>query len=75
MPPNFKSFSDKKIKKNEWKWRILHRWTKIFTAAGSYGIDKSHLCEILITNISNSNNLNKFWGGIFTCQGHITQVY
>ena len=26
---------------------------------------------ILITNISNSNNLNKFWVGIFTRQGHI----
>ena len=30
---------------------------------------------ILITNISNSNNLNKFWKGIFTRQGHINQVY
>ena len=30
---------------------------------------------ILITNISNSNNLNKFWVGIFTRQGHINQVY
>ena len=30
---------------------------------------------ILIINISNINNLNKFWVGIFTCQGHINQVY
>ena len=30
---------------------------------------------ILITNISNSNSLNKFWVGIFTRQGHINQVY
>ena len=30
---------------------------------------------IPITNISNSNNLNKFWVGIFTRQGHINQVY
>ena len=30
---------------------------------------------ILITNISNSNNLNKFWIGIYTRQGHINQVY
>ena len=30
---------------------------------------------ILITNISNSNNLNKFRGGIFTRQGHINEVY
>ena len=30
---------------------------------------------ILITNISNRNNLNKFSVGIFTRQGHINQVY
>ena len=30
---------------------------------------------ILIINISNSNNINKFWVGIFTRQGHINQVY
>ena len=30
---------------------------------------------ILITNISNRHNLNKFWVGIFTRQGHINQVY
>ena len=30
---------------------------------------------ILITNISNSNNHNKFWVGIFTRQVHINQVY
>ena len=30
---------------------------------------------IRITNISNSNNLDKFWVGIFTRQGHINQVY
>ena len=30
---------------------------------------------ILIINISNNNNLNKFWVGIFTRQGHINQVY
>ena len=30
---------------------------------------------ILSINISNSNNLNKFLLGIFTCQGHINQVY
>ena len=28
----------------------------------------------LIINLSNSNNLNKFWVVIFTCQGHINQV-
>ena len=30
---------------------------------------------ILIINISNSNNLNKFWLGIFTGQGHVNQVF
>ena len=30
---------------------------------------------ILITNISNCNNLNKFWVGNFTRHGHINQVY
>ena len=30
---------------------------------------------ILSINISNSNNLNKSWVGIFTRQGHINQVY
>ena len=30
---------------------------------------------ILSINISNSNNPNKFWVGIFTRQGHINLVY
>ena len=30
---------------------------------------------ILSINISTSNNLKKFWVGIFTRQGHINQVY
>ena len=30
---------------------------------------------ILIPKISNSNNLFKFWVGIFTRQGRIYQVY
>ena len=30
---------------------------------------------ILSINISNSNNLSKFWVGIFTRQGQISQVY
>ena len=30
---------------------------------------------ILSINMSNSNNLNKFWVGIFSRQGHINQVY
>ena len=31
--------------------------------------------KILNTDINNSNNLNKFWVGIFTRQGRIPQVY
>ena len=31
--------------------------------------------QLLSINTSNSNNLNKFWVGIFTSQGHINQVY
>ena len=31
--------------------------------------------SILITNISYSNNLNKFLVAIFTCQAQINQVY
>ena len=30
---------------NEWKWRNLHRWHKIYTATGSDGSDKSHLSD------------------------------
>ena len=40
---NFNNFSDKNTK-NERKWRSLHHWQKFYTAAGSDGIDKSHLC-------------------------------
>ena len=40
ISPNFNIFGEK----NEWKWKILHRWPKIYTAAGSDGSDKSHLC-------------------------------
>ena len=29
----------------------------------------------LIINLNNSNNFNKFWVAIFTCQSHINQVY
>ena len=38
-------------------------------------LEQTDANTILITNISNSNNLNKFWVGIFTRQGHINQVY
>ena len=29
----------------------------------------------LIIDLNNSNNFNKFWVAIFTCQSHINQVY
>ena len=31
--------------KNERKWRNLHRLQKFYTAVGSDGIDKFHLCD------------------------------
>ena len=45
ISPNFNSFSKKKTQKNEWKWRNLHRWQKFYTAAGTDGMDKFHLCR------------------------------
>ena len=33
---------------NEWKWRNLHRWQKFYTAAGTDGTDKFHLCTQVI---------------------------
>ena len=41
ISPDINSFSEKK-RKNEWKWKNLHRRQKFYTAAGS---DKSHLCH------------------------------
>ena len=40
----------RKNTKNEWKWRNLHRWEKFYTAAGSDGSDKFHLCIIIISS-------------------------
>ena len=42
ISPNFNIFGE-----NEWKWRNLHRWQKIYTAAGSDGSDKFHLWLLL----------------------------
>ena len=50
ISPNFNSFSGKNTK-NEWKWRNLHRWQKFYTATGSDGIDKFHLCSLIQWNI------------------------
>ena len=33
--------------KNEWKWRNLHSWQKFYTATGSDGSDKFHLCFLV----------------------------
>ena len=38
-------------------------------------LEQTDANTILITNISNSNNINKFLVVIFTRQGHINQVY
>ena len=45
--PNFNSFNKKKKNtKNEWIWKNLHRWQKFYTAAGTDGMDKFHLCMV-----------------------------
>ena len=36
--------------KNKWKWRNLHRWQKFYTATGSDGMDKFHLCALFKSN-------------------------
>ena len=41
ISPNFNSFAIKTQ-----KWRNLHHWQKFYTAGGSDGSDKSHLCVI-----------------------------
>ena len=38
-------------------------------------LQKTVANTILIINSNNSNNLNNFWVGIFTRQGHMNQVY
>ena len=43
ISPNFNSFSDTNTK-DDGKWRNLHRWQKFYTATGSDGMEKSHLC-------------------------------
>ena len=53
ISPNFNSFNDKNTN-NEWKWRNLHRWQKVYTATGSDGREKSRLRigKATITSIS-----------------------
>ena len=42
--PSISTLLVRKNTKNEWKWRNLHRWQKFYTAAGTDGMDKFHLC-------------------------------
>ena len=49
-----------KAQKNEWKWRNLHHWQKIFTATGSDGMNKFHLyikVSLLIWKIDEEKNI------------------
>ena len=75
ISPNFNSFSGKKTQKNEWKWINLHRWQKFYTVAGSDGIDKFHLWQMVhnwsleywdrANNVSCASRL--IWSDIFCC--------
>ena len=62
---------------NSWPNLVLKVWTKFsfMTKLQLPNLHKTGVKTILIINISNSNNLSKFWVVIFTCQGHINQVY
>ena len=56
---------------------VLKVWTK-FSFMTKLQLPNLHTTVVktfLIINITSSNNLNKFWFGIFTRQGHINQVY
>ena len=50
-----------KTQKHEWKWRNLHRWPKFYTAAGSDGSDKSHICWQSVCNFNLFAHLRRFW--------------
>ena len=50
-------------------------FAKILRAKSGQKIVFMTKLQLLSINTSNSNNLNKFWVGIFTSQGHINQVY
>ena len=56
---------------------MLKVWTKVklYDQTSASNLQQTVANTILITNISNSNNLNKFWVDIFTRQGHINKVY
>ena len=56
---------------------MLKVWTKVklYDQTQLPNLQQIVANTILITSISKSNNLNKFWVGIFTRQGHINQVY
>ena len=56
---------------------MLKVWTKVkfYVQTSASNLQQTYANTIFIINISNSNNLNKFWVGIFTRQGRINQVY
>ena len=56
---------------------MLKVWTKVklYDQTQLLNLQQIVANTILITSISNSNNLKKYWVGIFTRQGHIDQVY
>ena len=57
-------------------WELMLGNTAIFFLIDVFpNLQQTVANTILIINISNSNNLNKFWVGIFTRQGHINKVY
>ena len=45
----------------------------ILTKIQLKNIHQTVVKTFLSISISNSNNINKFWDGIFTCQSHISQ--
>ena len=61
-----------------WSTLVLKVWKKVKfkdQTSAPKSVKKTVANMILTINISNSNNLNKFWVGIFSRQGHINQVY
>ena len=55
-----------------WPTLVQKVWTKFSFMTKT---QLPNLQQTVANTISNSNNLNKFWVGIITRQGHINQVY
>ena len=60
-----------------WPNLVLKVWTKVklYDQTQLPNLQQTVANTILIINISNNNNIKKFWLGIFTRQGYINQVY